>query len=101
IMLGGALFELSYHGGDGNDVTLTVLGLAPTDVALSQAIVPEHSANGTVVGTLSDTDPDPADTATYSLVDDAGGRFAINGNALVVANGALLDFASNRTQSVT
>ena len=41
--------------------------------------VSESAANGTVVGvTALATDGDATDTITYSLDDDAGGRFAIN-----------------------
>ena len=47
---------------------------APTDLALSADTVAENSANGTVVGQLSAVDPDASDTATYSLVDNAGGQ---------------------------
>jgi subtilisin-like proprotein convertase family protein len=75
--------------------------LAPTDIALSNAAVAENSPNGTIVGTLSATDPDPGDTATFSLADNAGGRFAISGSNLVVADGALLYFESNTAHSVT
>ena len=39
--------------------------------------VNENSANGTVVGTVIASDPDLGDTVTYSLSNDAGGRFAI------------------------
>lgn len=56
----------------------------PTDIALSNNSVPENSANGAVVGTLSATDPDSPETFTYSLLTSAGGRFAVNGNQLVV-----------------
>lgn len=52
----------------------------------------ENANNGTVVGNLSTTDPDPGDTHTNSLPDSAGGRFAISGNQLAVAHGRLLNF---------
>jgi hypothetical protein len=74
---------------------------APTDIALSNVNVAENSANGTVVGALTDTDPDAGDTAAFTLTDDAGGRFAVSGSNLVVADGALLDFESNTSHSVT
>ena len=51
------------------------------------------SANGTIVGQLSAVDPDASDTATYSLVDNAGGRFAIDGSNIVVAGA--LDYESS------
>ena len=45
-------------------------------------------------------DPDAGDTHTYTLLDNAGGRFAINGNKLVVANGGLLDFEKQTSHDV-
>src|SRR5262249_19375722 len=65
---------------------------APTNILLSANTAAENSAAGTVVGDLSALDVDNGATATFSLIDDAGGRFAVSGNRLVVANGALLDF---------
>lgn len=74
---------------------------APTDIALTNASVAENSASGTVVGALSDTDTDPGDSATYTLLDDAGGRFAISGSDLVVADGTKLDFETDTSHQVT
>jgi Ca2+-binding RTX toxin-like protein len=65
---------------------------APTDVGLSNILVRELSAKGTLVGTLTGVDPDAGDTFTYSLVNDAGGRFQIVGNQLQVKNGVALDY---------
>ncbi len=73
----------------------------PTDIALSNNSVPENSANGTVIGTLSATDPTPGETLTYSLLNSAGGRFSISGIQLRVNNGSLLDFETNTSHSVT
>src|SRR4029077_9439015 len=66
----------------------TIVGAAPDDIGLAPSHVPENSIDGTVVGTLSSHDPDSGDTATFTLVDDAGGLFALSGNDIVV-NGAL------------
>jgi Ca2+-binding RTX toxin-like protein len=56
----------------------------------------EHSANGATVGTLAVTDPDGGDASPWSLVDDDGGRFAVNAvtGVVTVANGSLLDYAT-------
>ena len=59
----------------------------------------ENSANGTIVGQLSAVDPDASDTATYTLVDDAGGRFAIDGSNIVVAGS--LDYETATSHQVT
>ncbi len=67
---------------------------APTNIQLNPAAVVEFPANGTVVGTLSDTDPDAGDTAAYKLVNSYGGAYAIQGNQVVVANGALISYVT-------
>src|SRR5687767_7455856 len=69
----------------------------PVDANPALDAVPEAAAAGTAVGvTASSTDP--AGTAvTYSLADDAGGRFAVNATTgvVTVANGSLLDGPSS------
>ena len=67
---------------------------APGIIELSASSVYEDAANGTVVGTVAATDPDAGDTLTYALLDDAGGRFAIDPatGAITVADGSLLDY---------
>ena len=79
---------------------LTTNNHAPTDIALSNGLVLERAAVGTAVGTFSGIDADAAETFTFTLLDNAGGRFALKGNTLVVANGALLDFETARTHQV-
>ncbi|MFN5513449.1 MAG: Calx-beta domain-containing protein [Cyanobacteriota bacterium] len=79
---------------------LSVVNSAPTNIALSQNTVTENSANNTVIGQLSASDNNTNDTHTFSLVDDAGGRFAIVGNQLVVANGSLLDYETNTQHTI-
>ena len=89
-------------GGLAHTETFTIsLGDAnerPTDLDLSANSVDENAANGTSVGTVSVTDPDAGDSASYALTDDAGGRFAIDGatGEITVADGSLLDFESRR-----
>ncbi len=67
---------------------------APTGVTLSKRWVREDDAiTSTVVGTLSTTDPDTGDRFTYTLTDDAGGRFILGGeNNDEIHMGAALDF---------
>lgn len=73
----------------------------PTDITLSAALIAENSAGGTVIGTLATVDADQASGHTFALIDDAGGRFALSGNALVVASGAALDYEAATTHAVT
>ncbi|MCA1476157.1 tandem-95 repeat protein [Bradyrhizobium sp. NBAIM08] len=82
---------------DANFITLGV-NHAPTDISLVGSSVAENSAAGTVIGILSATDPDAADTATFSLVNPTG-MFAINGNNLVVAGA--IDYETGVSQEVT
>ena len=71
---------------------LTIINSAPTAIYLSNNTIPENSANNTLIGTLSSADANANDTHTYTLINDAGGRFALNGNQIIVANGGLLDY---------
>jgi VCBS repeat-containing protein len=85
------------------DVTITGTGEdsnhPPSDIALSNASIAENSANGTVVGMLSAADPDSGDTFTYSLLDNAGGLFAIDHSNLVVAGA--IDYEAATSHQVT
>jgi large repetitive protein len=67
-------------------------------------MVAENSPNGTSVGTVTATDPDPGQTLTFSLTGgNTGGAFAINASTgqLTVANSAALDFETTPTFSLT
>ncbi len=74
--VGARLFKITYKGGDGNDIVLTVLvgdRLPPTDISLSNITIAENSSDGALVGSLSTRDPDANDAFTYHLIDDAEG----------------------------
>lgn len=87
------------------NVSLTIVGAndAPINIALSNASVDENSPGGTVVGTLSASDVDLGDVLTYSLTSNAGGRFAVDPTTgvVTVTNGAVLDYESSPTQTIT
>ncbi|GJQ35093.1 MAG: hypothetical protein JETCAE01_11030 [Anaerolineaceae bacterium] len=71
-------------------VTVSNANDAPTDITLSNSLIDEGLPVGSLVGTLSTTDPDTGDTFTYSFcggADDA--FFQFNGSDLETA--ALLD----------
>jgi len=82
-------------------LTITEVNDAPVITGLSNKAVSENAANSTVVGHLSSFDPDKGDNVTYRLVDDAGGRFKLNGNVVQVANGAKLDYEVAKTHTIT
>ena len=62
--------------------------------------VAENTSQGTVVGVLEPVEV-ALDSVTYSLLDDAGGRFEIVGDKIVVKAGANLDFETADSHSVT
>ncbi|MCC0027059.1 MAG: DUF4214 domain-containing protein [Brucellaceae bacterium] len=65
----------------------------PSDIVnVLPLTIEENAAAGTLLTTFLAVDPNIADTHVFSLVDDAGGRFVIDGNALKVAPGASIDY---------
>ncbi|TBO34334.1 DUF4347 domain-containing protein [Aquabacterium lacunae] len=86
---------------DRNEFTVST----PTDTDTGANSVQEGAATGTVVGvTALAQDPDGSNnTVTYSLVDNAGGRFAIDVNTgvVTVTNGNLLDFEASGAHTLT
>ncbi len=76
---------------------------APTDANAAANTVSEAAANGTVVSGLSIAAADPNGGVGYSLVDDAGGRFAINATTgvVTVADAGLIDFDTATSHQIT
>jgi hypothetical protein len=76
--------------------------LAPAGILLSANTIAENSASGTVIGTLSSSDPNPGDTFTYSLVSPQTNvdnqAFSIVGNQL--RSFAVFDFEAKSSYSV-
>ena len=76
-----------------------------TDSDVTANAVDENAANGTVVGvTALASDNDATNnTITYTLDDNAGGRFAIDGSTgvVTVADGTLLDRESAASHNIT
>jgi len=89
---GGATFTL----------TVTPQNDPPSDIGLSAASVDENLPAGTLVGTLSVTDPDPGDTHLYALTSGTGAAdnasFMIDGAALKTA--APFDYETKSAYSV-
>ncbi|NCR35368.1 MAG: type I secretion C-terminal target domain-containing protein, partial [Microcystis aeruginosa S11-01] len=100
-------FRTTDNGGLSLEKALTISILdvneAPTDITLSPATVAENSLQNTPIGILNTVDTDfPANSFSYSLVNDAGGRFAIlpNTNQLIVAQESLLDFETTTSHII-
>jgi len=85
------------------DVSETAIG-AVSDTNVAANTIAENAANGTAVGiTAFADDIDVGDTVTYSLDDDAGGRFAIDVNTgvVTVADNSLLDYETTTSHNIT
>ena len=72
------------------DVISNNVNDAPSAPVLSGSSVIENKPAGTVVGTLSASDPDGT-PLTYTLVDDAGGRFVLDGTVAALALPSIRD----------
>ncbi|MBT7582531.1 MAG: hypothetical protein HN572_06170, partial [Kordiimonadaceae bacterium] len=87
------------------DVVVNVANVneTPTDIALSGLNLVENSAQGTVVGTLSGTDPDSGDSLNYAITGGTGAAFfEINANnEVVVKTGAVVDFETLPAPTLT
>ncbi|WP_243372899.1 cadherin domain-containing protein [Microvirga solisilvae] len=83
-----------------NDIPEPPANEAPSNIMLSAFSVLENAANGTVIGSFSATDANIGDTFTFSLVDDAGGRFEIFEGKLRVKDGTRLDFESATVHTI-
>ncbi|WP_243371806.1 hypothetical protein [Microvirga solisilvae] len=71
----------------------------PVLMSLSDGFVSENAQNGTLAGTFETYSP--TETYTLALVDNAGGRFKLEGNKLIVADGSKIDFEAADSYQVT
>ena len=83
-------------------ISVTNANEAPTDIALSSVVIAENSGANATVGTLSSTDPDAANTFTYSLVAGTGDadNAAFNINAGSLRATSSLDFETKSSYTV-
>lgn len=103
---GGWVVTWTSEDADGNENIYQqrfVANSAPTDVAVSGAAVAEGAAYGALVASLTGADANLAsgDALTYTLLDSAQGRFALQGDKLVVADGLRLDYEQATVHTVT
>jgi len=84
------------------DVTNVAPG-APTDGNAAANTISEAAVNGTVVSGLTIGAIEPNGGVTYSLTDDAGGRFAINAatGVVTVADASLLDYDVSTSHQIS
>ncbi|MEX2606779.1 MAG: cadherin repeat domain-containing protein [Kiritimatiellia bacterium] len=77
----------------------STLSATPEDIQLSHDAIMENAAIGSVVGTLTTTDPDAGDSHTYSLVSGDTVDFSIVGNELRTA--AVFDYETKSSYAIT
>ena len=86
------------------DVTINTAPGAITDIDVDADSVLEHAVEGTQVGIiLNAPDSDPGATVTYTLTDNAGGRFQVDSKTgvVTVAKDAALDFEKATSHKIT
>ncbi|MEM1185722.1 MAG: LamG-like jellyroll fold domain-containing protein [Planctomycetota bacterium] len=72
------------------------------EFAADPAGITETSTAGTIVGSLSATDPDDGETFTYTLSNDADGRFEVDADGqITVASGASFDHETEPSITLT
>ena len=97
ILVGGSsdhgYFGIARFLGDGNP---------PTDISASSSQVAENLPGGTLVGTLTATDPDAGDLFQFALAPGTGdsdnGQFSVTGNQLFTAG--VINFEEGATRSI-
>ncbi|XP_065840080.1 protocadherin Fat 4-like isoform X2 [Oscarella lobularis] len=74
----------------------------PRNLRLSGRTLQENATIGTVVGTLTASDEDFVQSLTYSLTNNAGGRFSISsGNKVVLATRSGIDYETATSHLIT
>lgn len=76
-------------------------GIAPPQMSLAGNPVAEASPTGTPVGNLSIATAEQTDALQYQLLDDAGGRFMIEGSQVKVRDGLKLDYEQATGHMIT
>ncbi|MGO4526542.1 hypothetical protein AB4097_16965 [Microvirga sp. 2MCAF35] len=78
-------------------------GIAPPQLSLSGGSIAEAAVTGALIGNLSLVNANQTDTGTiqYQLLDDAGGRFVLEGSQLKVRDGLKLDYEQAASHTIT
>ncbi len=94
----GAAYQESFT------LDLASLNEGPSDLVMSSGgAIAEDAVQGAVVGQVDAVDPDAGDSFTFSLIDDAAGRFAIDAGTgeITVADPTAIDFESAASHDIT
>ena len=99
--------EVTDSAGNTYDENFTIdvgnVNEGPGDLTLTGNSVSENAADGTVVGSVSASDPDSGETFSYSLSDSADGRFTVDAETgeITVADGTKLNFEDASSHEIT
>jgi len=99
ICSGGSDTDYIFSSYMNGTLTVNAANNPPTDISISSASINENKVIGSVVGSLSTTDPDAGNTFTYSFcggTNDAS--FQIAGSSL--NSGAVFDFETKNSYSI-
>ena len=100
---GGTTLRLEVdNAGNGNAADHAVWLNARLEGGTVALAIAENSSNGAIAGSVNRTDVDWGDNATYSLIDSAGGRFAVSSTTglITVADGSLLNYEANTSHTI-
>lgn len=85
----------------GSIVEVTPPNDAPTAVTAVISALDENAAGGTLVATLTTTDPDTGDSHVYTLSGSSSALFEVIGSEIHVKAGAVLDYETQNQHTVT
>jgi Ca2+-binding RTX toxin-like protein len=86
---------------NGSIVEIVDANAAPTGLTMSGGTIEENAAAGAWVASLSALDPDAGDRHSFTLVGGATNLFEIVGSTIRVKVGAVLDFETQPSYSIT
>ena len=100
--VGNRIYFMGFKLGAKEETYIYSEAVAPTNLLLSNSIIPENIMSGSPVGTLSTTDANTTDSFTYSLVAGTGDTdnslFQIAGNSLLISSS--VDFETKSSYSI-
>jgi hypothetical protein len=82
-------------------LTIVGIGSSASNQSPRSLLLPDTTPPRTAIATLGAQDPDTGDFVAFRLLDDAGGRFVIVGNQLMIAPGVNLNRESASEFTVT
>lgn len=102
VAVGTSVFNILGNDYDFNFAALRINGMyEPLTITLSNTAVTENAPTGTLVGTLGSTAANTGTTRTYTLTENGGGRFRLNGDRIEIADGSQINFEQSASRTIT